>query len=93
MDTPVTTDAGTEGGDALARATVRRWRDSLVNLTRANRLLDLRAAGSGTVRVTAPGGAALLDALHTLRQAELAERAGADEFGEPAGAPQPRRVA
>ena len=44
------------------------WRNSLVNLNRTNRLLNFKHSKSGSLAVTAPAGAQILDGLRAGRQ-------------------------
>ena len=47
-------DTGSNGREAAARQVIRKWRDSLVNLTGTNRLLNLRPSKAGMLAIARP---------------------------------------
>lgn len=56
------------GADALVRTAIRGWRDSLINLSGTNRLLNFKSSRAGAVRVVRPTADEILAALTTGQQ-------------------------
>ncbi|MFC7247604.1 DUF3320 domain-containing protein [Catellatospora aurea] len=77
--------------DRLLQATIRQWRDSLINLSGTNRLLNFRLSKSGAVRVFDPAATEVLAGLGAGRDFRFrpAEE-GSDGFGE--ASTEPGRV-
>ncbi len=67
------------------RAALETWRDSLVNLTGSNRLINFRRSKTGMVEITGPSAAAIVDGL---RQGREWKFRGAEDGDTPA----PRRA-
>ncbi|WP_229070999.1 DUF3320 domain-containing protein [Actinoplanes sp. DH11] len=70
--------------DRLLQATIHQWRDSLINLSGTNRLLNFRLSKSGAVRLLAPAAAEILAGLGADRYFRFRPAADDDEPGEPA---------
>jgi Protein of unknown function (DUF4011) len=89
---------GTTGGpanvDALIRTAIRGWRDSLINLTGSNRLLNFKPSRAGAIEVTRPSPEAVLAELIAGRQfrfRSLAPRPDTDPDSAAPGAAGPTR--
>ena len=75
------------GREALIRAAIGSWRDSLVSLTGANRLLNFKPSGTGTIGLVRPAAADILARLRmggTYTFRSLAPEPGAAGYGGPA---------
>ena len=73
-------DAGkTPAASRLLYATIRQWRDSLINLSGSNRLLNFRVTRAGAVRVMGPAGAEVLAGLNSGRHFWFLPTVEADE--------------
>ena len=73
--------------EALIRAAIGSWRDSLIGLTRANRLLNFRPSRTGTIGLVRPAAADILARLRTggtYTFRSLAPEPGAPGYGGPA---------
>ena len=73
--------------EALIRAAIGSWRDSLISLTGANRLLNFRPSRTGTVGLVRPAAADILARLRTggtYTFRSLAPEPGAPGYGGPA---------
>ena len=73
--------------EALIRAAIGGWRDSLISLTRANRLLNFRPSRTGTIGLVRPAAADILARLRTggtYTFRSLAPEPGAPGYGGPA---------
>jgi very-short-patch-repair endonuclease len=73
--------------DRLLQATIRQWRDSLINLSGTNRLLNFRLSKTGAVRVLDPAAVEILAGLSAGRNFRFrpAEEAGYEIEGPTAG--------
>ena len=73
--------------EALIRAAIGSWRDSLISLTRANRLLNFRPSRTGAIGLVRPAAADILARLRTggtYTFRSLAPEPGAPGYGGPA---------
>ncbi|MFF0251282.1 DUF3320 domain-containing protein [Micromonospora zamorensis] len=67
--------------DRLLQATIHQWRDSLINLSGTNRLLNFRVSKSGAVRVLDPSATEVLAGLNAGRYFRFRPaQEGSDEF-------------
>ena len=74
--------------EALIRAAVGGWRDSLISLSGANRLLNFQPSRTGTIGLVRPAAAAILARLRTggtYTFRSLAPEPGGPGYGGPAG--------
>ncbi|WP_239090038.1 DUF3320 domain-containing protein [Sphaerimonospora thailandensis] len=73
-----------KSSDDRLKLALKRWRDSLIDLSGKNRLLSFKHSRSATLEITSPEAAQLLAGLAKgLRFADLDEAAEDDEQGEP----------
>ncbi|MDT4993705.1 MAG: hypothetical protein QOH97_3597, partial [Actinoplanes sp.] len=68
--------ASTPGADV--RAALQTWRDSLVNLTGSNRLINFKRSRTGMVEIIGPSAATILEGLRQGRTWKFSGEAGAD---------------
>ena len=73
--------------EALVRAAIGGWRDSLISLARANRLLNFQPSQTGTIGLVRPAAGDILSRLRaggTFTFRSLAPEPGPAGYGEPA---------
>ncbi|BBH71837.1 hypothetical protein ACTI_85220 [Actinoplanes sp. OR16] len=66
----------------LLKASIGQWRDSLINLSGTNRLLNFRLSKSGAIRILDPAGEEILAGLRADRYFRFRPTAEPDEHGE-----------